>query len=277
MRLISRLEQESGLDRLVSAGQRAARLVRPGRLRDTLHGVWLGHPLHPMLIQAPLGAWLSASILDLTRGDEQAARQLVVTGLVAAVPAALAGAADWSEQHEQQMRVGVVHAAGNVVALSLYGASLVPRNPRLSRALRLTGLAAVSVSGLLGGHISFRLAGGANHAEEVPHLIKPGWQHLMAAADLPEGIPVRQMLGEVPVVAIRTNGAIRVLADRCSHMSGPLSDGELADGCLICPWHGSVFRVADGSVARGPATAPQPAFEVREADGAIQVCLPGAG
>jgi nitrite reductase/ring-hydroxylating ferredoxin subunit/uncharacterized membrane protein len=277
MRLISRLEQESGLDRLVSAGQRAARLVRPGRLRDTLHGVWLGHPLHPMLIQVPVGAWLSASILDLTRGDEQAARQLVVAGLVAAMPAALAGAADWSEQHEQQMRVGVVHAAGNAVALSLYGASLVPGDPRLSRALRLTGLAAVSVSGLLGGHISFRLAGGANHAEEVPHLVKPGWQHLMAAADLPEGIPVRRMLGEVPVVAIRTNGAIRVLADRCSHMSGPLSDGELADGCLICPWHGSMFRVADGSVARGPATAPQPAFEVREADGAIQVCLPGAG
>jgi nitrite reductase/ring-hydroxylating ferredoxin subunit len=277
MRLISRLEQESRLDRLVSAGQRAARLIRPGRLRDTLHGVWLGHPLHPMLIQAPVGAWISASILDLTRGDEQAARQLVAAGLIAAAPAALAGAADWSEQHEQQMRVGIVHAAGNAVALSLYGASLVPRDPRLSRALRLTGLAAVSVSGLLGGHISFRLAGGANHAEEVPHLVKPGWQYLMAAADLPEGKAVRQILGEVPVVAIRTNGFIRVLADRCSHMSGPHSDGELADGCLTCPWHGSVFRIADGSVARGPATAPQPAFEVREADGAIQVCLPGAG
>jgi nitrite reductase/ring-hydroxylating ferredoxin subunit len=277
MRLISRLEQESRLDRLVSAGQRAARLIRPGKLRDTLHGVWLGHPLHPMLIQAPVGAWISAGILDLTRGDEQAARQLVAAGLIAAAPAALAGAADWSEQHEQQMRVGIVHAAGNAVALSLYGASLVPRDPRLSRALRLTGLAAVSVSGLLGGHISFRLAGGANHAEEVPHLVKPGWQYLMAAADLPEGKAVRQILGEVPVVAIRTNGSIRVLADRCSHMSGPLSDGELADGCLTCPWHGSVFRIADGSVARGPATAPQPAFEVREADGAIQVCLPGAG
>jgi nitrite reductase/ring-hydroxylating ferredoxin subunit/uncharacterized membrane protein len=277
MRLISRLEQESRLDRLVSAGQRAARLIRPGKLRDTLHGVWLGHPLHPMLIQAPVGAWISAGILDLTRGDEQAARQLVAAGVIAAAPAALAGAADWSEQHERQMRVGIVHAAGNAVALSLYGASLVPRDPRLSRALRLTGLAAVSVSGLLGGHISFRLAGGANHAEEVPHLVKPGWQYLMAAADLPEGKAVRQILGEVPVVAIRTNGSIRVLADRCSHMSGPLSDGELADGCLTCPWHGSVFRIADGSVARGPATAPQPAFEVREADGAIQVCLPGAG
>lgn len=277
MQLISRLEQESRLDRVVSAGQRAARLIRPGKLRDVLHGVWLGHPLHPMLVQVPVGAWLSASILDLARGDERAARLLVATGLIAAVPAALAGAADWSEQHEQQMRVGIVHAAGNVVALCLYGASLAPRDPRLSRALRLTGLAAVSASGLLGGHISFRLAGGANHAEEVPHLVKPGWQCLMTAADLPEGKPVHQMLGEVPVVAIRTNGAVRVLADRCSHMSGPLSGGELADGCLTCPWHGSVFRIADGSVARGPATAPQPAFEAREAGGAIQVCLPGAG
>jgi nitrite reductase/ring-hydroxylating ferredoxin subunit/uncharacterized membrane protein len=277
MQAISRLEQESRLDRVVSAGQRAARLIRPGKLRDVLHGVWLGHPLHPMLVQVPAGAWLSASILDLARGDERTARLLVGTGLIAAVPAALAGTADWSEQHEQQMRVGIVHAAGNVVALGLYGASLAPRDPRLSRALRLAGLAAVSASGLLGGHISFRLAGGANHAEEVPHLVEPGWQYLMTAADLPEGKPVRQLLGEVPVVAIRTNGAVRVLADRCSHMSGPLSGGELADGCLTCPWHGSVFRIADGSVARGPATAPQPAFEAREAGGAIQVCLPGAG
>jgi nitrite reductase/ring-hydroxylating ferredoxin subunit/uncharacterized membrane protein len=277
MQAISRLEQESRLDRVVSAGQRAARLIRPGKLRDVLHGVWLGHPLHPMLVQVPAGAWLSASILDLARGDERTARLLVGTGLIAAVPAALAGTADWSEQHEQQMRVGIVHAAGNVVALGLYGASLASRDPRLSRALRLAGLAAVSASGLLGGHISFRLAGGANHAEEVPHLVEPGWQYLMTAADLPEGKPVRQLLGEVPVVAIRTNGAVRVLADRCSHMSGPLSGGELADGCLTCPWHGSVFRIADGSVARGPATAPQPAFEAREAGGAIQVCLPGAG
>jgi nitrite reductase/ring-hydroxylating ferredoxin subunit len=76
---------------------------------------------------------------------------------------------------------------------------------------------------------------------------------------------------------VREGREVHVLAERCSHLSGPLSEGELAGGCLTCPWHGSVFRVADGSVARGPATAPQPAFEVREADGAIQVCLPGAG
>ena len=55
-------------------------------------------------------------------------------------------------------------------------------------ALRLAGLAVVSASGLAGGHISFRLAGGADHAEPVPHLVEPGWHHLAAAADLPESI-----------------------------------------------------------------------------------------
>jgi nitrite reductase/ring-hydroxylating ferredoxin subunit len=276
MQLITRLEQAARLDPVVSAGQRVARLIRPGPARDVLHGVWLGHPLHPVLVQAAAGAWLSASVLDLA-GDPGSARLLTAVGLAAAAPAAVAGAADWSEQHEQQMRVGVVHAAGNAAAIGLYGASLAARGPRLSRALRLAGLAAVSASGLLGGHISFRLAGGANHAEDVPHLLKPGWHYLMVAADLPEGQPVRRLVGEVPVVAIRTGGRVHALADRCSHMSGPLSDGDLADGCLSCPWHGSAFRIADGSVARGPATAPQPSFKVREVGGAIQVCLPGAG
>jgi nitrite reductase/ring-hydroxylating ferredoxin subunit len=276
MQPISRLEQETRLDGIVSAGQRLARLIRPGKVRDALHGVWLGHPVHPVLVQAAAGAWLSASIVDVA-GGEKAARQLTAAGLVAAVPAAVTGAADWSEQHEQQMRVGVVHAAGNLAASGIYGASLLTRSPRAARMLRLAGLATMSAAGLLGGHISFRLAGGANHAEEVPHLVKPGWHDLMDAAGAPEGKPVRRLLGEVPVVVVRDRGTVHVLADRCSHMSGPLSDSELTDGCLTCPWHGSVFQVADGAVVRGPATAPQPAFEVREAGGTIQVCLPGAG
>ena len=62
MQLLSRLEHDSRLDKAVAAGQRAARLIRPGKVRDGLHGVWLGHPLHPVLVQVPVGAWLSASI-----------------------------------------------------------------------------------------------------------------------------------------------------------------------------------------------------------------------
>jgi nitrite reductase/ring-hydroxylating ferredoxin subunit len=161
--------------------------------------------------------------------------------------------------------------------MSAYGASLLTRSPRLGVVLRLAGLACAGASGLAGGHISFHLAGGANHAEAVPHLVEPGWHYLIRSEDLPEGKPVRRVLGEVPVVAVRDQGAVYVLAERCSHMSGPLSGGELADGCLTCPWHGSVFRLSDGSVARGPATAPQPSFAAREVGGAVQVCLPDAG
>ncbi len=277
MDVISGLEQATALDPAVSVLQRAARLIRPGRLRDALNGVWLGHPLHPALVQAPVGAWLSATVLGLAPGHDRAVRQLTALGVVTAVPAAITGAADWSEQHEQQLRVGVVHAVANWVAVGCYGASLACRSPRAARALRLGGFGALSASGLLGAHLSFRLAGGVNHAEAVPHLVEPGWHYLMPESELAEGEPARRLLGEVPVVAVRQNGRIFVLADRCSHMSGPLSGGDLAEGSLTCPWHGSRFRLGDGAVLRGPGTAPQPVFQCRTAGGAIQVMLPDAG
>src|SRR5258707_11062167 len=123
---ISDLEQDTRLDGAVSAGQRVARFIRPGKVRDVLHGVWLGHPLHPMLIQATIGTWLSASILDFAGGDQKAARRLVTAGLAAAVPAALAGAAHRSEQHGKPMAVGVGDRAGPPAAPPPY------RTPRLT-------------------------------------------------------------------------------------------------------------------------------------------------
>lgn len=274
------LEHAESLDAAVGPLQRLARRIPPGRFRDTLHGVWLGHPLHPLLVQIPIGAWLSAAFLDATRDGERQARRLIGVGLLASLPAALAGGADWSEQHEQQMRVGVVHAAANSTAATLYLASLAARARRrtaLGRVLGYAGLAAAAAGGLLGGDISYRQAGGANHAEPVPHLVEPGWHDLVPVASVGEGKPSRAMLGEVPVLAVRVNGQVHALADRCAHMSGPLSDGEIASGCVTCPWHGSVFRLADGGVERGPATAPQPVFETRIRVGMVQVCLPGAG
>jgi nitrite reductase/ring-hydroxylating ferredoxin subunit len=61
------------------------------------------------------------------------------------------------------------------------------------------------------------------------------------------------------------------MANTCSHMGGPLDEGTFKDGDVTCPWHGSVFRLADGSIARGPATAPQPTYDVRVSDGRIEV------
>jgi nitrite reductase/ring-hydroxylating ferredoxin subunit/uncharacterized membrane protein len=289
VRLSDRLEHAEGLDRVVEPVQQVVRRLPPGRVRDALHGVWLGHPVHPVLVQVPVGAWMSAAFLDALGTDGDGARHLIGLGLLASVPAAVAGSADWAEMHEQQMRTGVVHAAANTAAIGLYTGSLLARARRrtgLGKALGYAGLAAVAVGGLLGGDISYRQAGGANHAEEIPHLVPAGWQDLMPLAKLTAGKPVKAMLGEVPVFVLRDENQVFVLANKCSHMSGPLSDGELSDGeltggrkdrCVTCPWHGSVFRVRDGAVVHGPATADQPVFQTRIQEGIVQVCLPGAG
>ncbi|WP_327293980.1 MULTISPECIES: Rieske 2Fe-2S domain-containing protein [unclassified Streptomyces] len=270
------------LDVLISPVQRVVRALPLGPARDVLHGRQLGHPLHPLLVQIPMGAWLSAAVLDLVPGRERSARLLVGVGVVSAVPAALAGWVDWAEQHEQQMRVGLVHAASNAAAVGLYAASWVARGRGRQcwgTALGFTGLSAASIGGMLGGHLAYRQAAGANKTEPVPHLLEPTWQSLGTVDEYPIGEAVRRELGEVPLLVVRESDTeIHVLADRCSHFSGPLSEGKLADGCVECPWHGSTFRLSDGWNVRGPATAPQPSFQTRvDADGTVRVRLPGAG
>ena len=76
MRAARGLERAEKLDGLVGLGQRWARLLRPGRARDALYGVWLGHPLHPMLAQAPMGLWLSATVLDAWPGGERESQRV---------------------------------------------------------------------------------------------------------------------------------------------------------------------------------------------------------
>ncbi|WP_405463047.1 Rieske (2Fe-2S) protein [Streptomyces jietaisiensis] len=257
--------------------QQAVRALPLGRARDALHGRWLGHPVHPLLVQVPVGSWLSAAVLDLFPGQRRAARTLIATGLGAALPAALAGWVDWAELHREQMRVGLVHAAANVAGIGLYAGSLTARlrgREALGRTLGLAGLGAVGVGGALGGHLAYRQASGANHAEHVPHLVRPGWHPLAELDDLPLGRPVRRDIDDIAVVAVRAeDDTVWVLAERCSHMAGPLSEGTVEDGCLRCPWHGSLFRLSDGWNVEGPATAPQPAFETRVVDGRVEARL----
>ncbi|MGW7090761.1 Rieske 2Fe-2S domain-containing protein [Streptomyces sp. NPDC054874] len=264
---LDRVEHSERADRLVDAARVVVRAVPMGRGRDVLHGRWLGHPVHPLMVQLPLGSWMSAAILDFVPGRQRAARTLVAVGLVAALPAAVAGWTDWAELRRPQMRVGLVHAASNAVGVAFYGVSFAARaRSRFARGRLwgLAGLAAVSVGGAVGGHMAFRQASGANHAEDVPELLGKSWHPLGDLTDFPVGAPVRSRLGEVPVVVVHeSSGTVRVLADRCSHMGGPLSDGKVTDGCIRCPWHGSTFRLSDGWNTSGPATAAQPAFTTR--------------
>ena len=281
---VDRLENSPALDRAAAPlSALFGRLLASQRVKDVLHGVWFGHPLHPALVDVPIGAWTAASVLDLTAGDAPGATVLVAVGLAAAAPAALAGWADWLDLHEQQQRVGVVHAGLNVLGIGCYATSLAHRlagHQRRGRLFGLLGFAVLSAGGYLGGHLAFRQAAGANHTEDVPHLMPSGWVEIGRASELPDGEPTQRMAGSVPLFVLRRGHQIWVLADTCSHLSAPLHEGDLVDEpepCVVCPWHGSTFRLFDGAVVHGPATAPVPALQTRVADDRLLVLLEGAG
>ena len=281
-----RVERIAALDRVASVlrNQVNRRVREDSPARDALHGVWLGHPLHPALAQLPLGAWLSAALFDLLPGESRNADLLIATGLVTALPAASAGLVDYSRLHSEQMRVGVAHAGLNSLALTCYGASLVARmrgRRGLGRLLAAAGLAAASTSAYLGGHLAYRQAAGPNHAEDVRHLLDAEWHTIGQLDEFEEDVPTPRLVKDVPVVVVRHGMHVDVLAGRCSHQSGPLHAGEVVHNeqgaCLRCPWHGSLFRLEDGAVVHGPATAPQPRFEVWTDNGTVRVRMPGAG
>ncbi|MET7645435.1 Rieske 2Fe-2S domain-containing protein [Streptomyces sp. NPDC005426] len=274
LRAMDRLEHTTRLDGAIGVVRNAVQAVPLGPLRDVLHGRWLGHPVHPLMVQVPVGAWFSAAVLDLLPGQRRAACALIGVGLGAAGPAAVAGWADWAELKPRQQRVGFVHAAANITAVAFYTASFTARargRTGRGKVLGLLGLSAMGVGGAIGGHLAYRQAAGANHAEAVPDALEPGWHEIGPVADFPVGVALRRNVGTVPVVVVRESGEqVHVLADTCSHMGGPLSDGEVSEGCVRCPWHGSVFRLSDGWNVRGPATAPQPSFETRIAAGRVE-------
>ncbi|MET9760723.1 Rieske (2Fe-2S) protein [Streptomyces sp. NPDC006372] len=277
LRFLDRLERESRADAVIDTLRGAVRALPLGRGRDLLHGRWLGHPVHPLMVQVPIGSWLSAAVLDLRPGRSRESKLLIGTGLAAAAPAAVTGWVDWAELRPEQQRVGLVHALSNTAAVGLYATSLACRaagREGAGRAYGFLGFAAVGLGGMLGGHLAYRQGSGVNHAEEVPHVVSEGWHRIGGVDEFPSGQPVRRNVDDVPVLVVReTGGEIHALAERCSHLAGPLAEGTVADGCVRCPWHGSVFRLSDGWNVRGPATAPQPSFETRITDGHVEVRL----
>ncbi|MGI8723192.1 MAG: Rieske 2Fe-2S domain-containing protein [Geodermatophilaceae bacterium] len=286
----------TALDRIADTGRLDAliapirnnvnKVLRPQALKDILHGVWLGHPLHPALAQVPIGAWMSAGLLDALPGHRKEAQLLVATGIAAAVPTAMAGAADWSESDVGQQRVGAVHAVMNTAALALYVGSLVARirgNQGTGRRLAYAGLGLASASAGIGGHLAYHQASGASHASTAARAVSQDWIDLGPLADLPDGQPVLRVSQDSddrpsPLCVLRHGAQAQVLVDVCSHLGGPLHSGKLSEvggqECLVCPWHGSTFSVSDGRVLRGPAVAPATVLDTRVSAGRLQARLP---
>lgn len=255
--------------------KRLAERIPSGKVRDLLHGVQLGHPAHPLLVQLPIGTWMAAVLLDMLPGDHRrSAHALVNAGLLTSLPAGLSGLADVSQQHDRQQRVGAVHATANGVGTLLFGASSLARSrgsQGWGRLLALTGMGVIGISGSLGGHIAYYRAGGANRADYLIDLVPAGWRDLGPLDGFPDGEPTHAESGDVPIVVVRSGDTVHAALGTCPHMGAPLAEGTEVDGCLRCPWHGSEFRLDDGAVVHGPATAALEILETSLADGRVRV------
>jgi nitrite reductase/ring-hydroxylating ferredoxin subunit/uncharacterized membrane protein len=278
------LERLAALDAVDGLAKPLAKQIRslksPPVINEALSGTWLGHPVHPLLIVLPLGSWVSAVMLDWLGGEdaETGADLLIGAGIATALPTIATGYSDWADTEpasDTVRRIGIVHAACNATALTLFGASLAARAAGArgrGKLLALAGASAVGVGGYLGGHLTYAEGVGVNLAtfEEYPQ----DWTAVLADAAIGEGEMRAVDVDGVSILLARRGGEVFALSNTCVHRGGQLDQGELEGDCVKCPLHGSVFRLEDGSVEQGPAAFPQPALESRVNDGSIEVRAP---
>ncbi|HEY8823346.1 MAG TPA: Rieske 2Fe-2S domain-containing protein [Candidatus Limnocylindria bacterium] len=240
-------------------------------LKDFLNGVWLGHPLHPAITDVPIGAYVVAIVLDLS-GQRAAATAAIGVGIVFMLLAALAGFADYIDLEGKSRRFGTVHSSLMLVALVLYLVSFVMRlNAVASPAevwLSVIGFIIVITSAYVGGELVYNLG-----TQVDRHAWRGGGTKWTAldVTDIPSDKPVKAKAGAQTLVVVRRGKGLDALHDVCAHQGCSLSDGKIVGETIECPCHGSRYRLRDGLVVRGPAVFDQPHFEVREAEGKIEV------
>ncbi len=267
--VIDAIESASVLDGPGKAvGKQVRGLVGPP-LKDVLAGTWLGHALHPLLTDVVIGTFLSTTVLDVLGGDDdgRAGERLIGIGIAAYFPTALTGVTDWADTEPVDdgiRRAGLVHAVSNSTALALYVGSLRARRRGArgrARLLSVGGATALMAAGYLGGHLTF--AKGVGPDQTVFDSGPSDWTDAADASQLTDGEPLRVVVDDTPVLLLRDGGEIFALHDRCSHRGCSLADGSVDFDTIVCGCHGSRFDRRDGSVLRGPATAPQPSYETR--------------
>jgi nitrite reductase/ring-hydroxylating ferredoxin subunit/uncharacterized membrane protein len=283
-RLVRTLGDQESLDAVATPLQEAIRSLfdsagSAGReVKNFLHGKALGHPLHPALIDLPLGAWTLAAILDSLqlaglRRDLGFADTAIKIGLVGAVGAAIAGATDWSETDGRAKRIGLTHGVLNLTATGLYALSLLLRRRSRSKgiALSMTAFGVVLSSAYLGGHLSYGEQIGVDHTATAEQDTPKEFVAVLDADQLAENKPTKVTAEGVAVVLVKQGDSIYALRETCTHLGGPLSEGKIEGDSIRCPWHGSRFCLKNGRVLDGPAVFPERPFDVRVREGKIEV------
>lgn len=269
-RVAMAVEQASSLDRPADVLQSVSSRLPAGTVKDLLSGTAVGHPAHPAIVALPVGAFSAAVLWDLIGDDERTARRLLGLGLVSALPAVATGYSDWNETQGPERRVGLAHLVANAAGLALLGGSWWQRrNGGGGRLLAISGFTGIGLAGWLGGHLAYAMGVGV----DTTAFQKPPteWTDACLLSALDAEAPFAVTVEDTPVLLVRHGARVSAIGDRCTHRGAPLHEGDIVDGCITCPWHGSLFRLDDGVVVRGPATRPAPAFETRIVGGHVQV------
>ncbi len=249
--------------------------------KDFLNGVWLGHPLHPVITDVPVGAWTMTQLLDLIslmRGDDpglDAAADITLgAGIVAALGAAVTGLADWSDVGGSHRRMGMAHALLNMGGLTLNVASLALRaggkkNRGVARSLSAGGYIFNAAAAYVAGELVYNLGQAVNRDAWVDGPNK--FTDVASLEELREGEMVKVDYDGRPIVLLQHDDGIHAFEGTCPHYGCGLWEGKLEDHTLTCQCHGSQFDVRDGSLLHGPATAPVPSYDVRRRMGRVQI------
>ena len=248
------------------------------KIKDFLNGTWLGHGLHPVLTDVPLGAWSSTLLLDAAwfnnedAGVAQGADISLTLGILGAAGAAVTGFTDWSDLEGTDRRVGIMHGLLNSGVLVANVGSLILRLTGKRRAgvyLSTAGYALSLFSAYLGGELAYAKGIGVNHV---------AWEGgsddfvaVLDAKDLVEGKLTRVDAAGIPAVLLKQGNSIYAIGATCTHLAGPLDEGTCQDGVVTCPWHGSRFRMSNGAVVNGPAVYAAPTFAVRVRNGQVEL------
>lgn len=281
---IGRIEAAESLDRpaytLGKAISRTGQLGgRPTKvLADTLHGRPYGHPVHPLIVAIPIGTWTLALGIDLLaavglvrrRSTVHAADVALTAGSAGAAAAIVTGLADWQHLNGRDKRVGLVHGTVNIAALSLnlWSASLRRQGRRRDGVLAsAAAYATMTIGGYLGGHLVYRRRAAVDHADRSP--VPREFTEVAKLTELhdnkPHRVTVRDAVegSDIGIVLVRQGARVYAMGARCSHAGGPLDEGWVLNGTLVCPWHGSQYDLQTGQPTTGPSTCPQPRYEVR--------------
>jgi nitrite reductase/ring-hydroxylating ferredoxin subunit/uncharacterized membrane protein len=257
-------------------------LGRPGRLlQDFMNGSWLGHALHPVLTDVVIGGATIAIFLDILRvffsvtDLETATAWTLGLTTLSGVGAILTGLTDFKDTGEGDERnVAGLHGVTNIVAILIFAVSLLQRGGGSHDAAfwtLLIGYLVISVGSYIGGHVVYKFGYMVNHNAFARGKKAAEFTPIMPADGLAEATPTRASLGATNVVLVRRGDVVFALKETCSHAGGPLSQGALDGDSIICPWHQSTFRLADGAVRHGPASTRQVAYRARINAGQVEV------